>query len=134
MVRFLLFKETVTDKIPLKTYYFTVSRAIHVSWIKDLIHAFKADFHHCPQYDRCFHFFAGRVIVFDTKSVGQVISVVVQVNMVIILSTGRLFVCPQLDCRRPRCMTPSDCCDSTSISSTAGSWAEEVCLDSVRID
>lgn len=40
-------------------------------------------------------------------------------------TNGRLFVCPQLDCRRPRCMTPSDCCDSTSISSTAGSWAEE---------
>lgn len=38
---------------------------------------------------------------------------------------GCFFVCPLSDCRRPRCMAPSDCCDSTSVSSVAGSWAEQ---------
>lgn len=35
-------------------------------------------------------------------------------------------MCPQLKYRRPRCPAASDCCDGTSVSSVAASYAEQV--------
>lgn len=46
--------------------------------------------------------------------------------LLLIFNTGCFFKCPRPRCRRPRCPAASNCCDGTSVSSIAASYAEQV--------
>lgn len=47
-------------------------------------------------------------------------------TLLLIFNTGCFFKCPRPRCRRPRCPAASNCCDGTSVSSIAASYAEQV--------